>query len=139
MKMSERKIPYASRKTQIALATKLAVGFDDLSQEWEWEIAKPELVVPAVALYVVAKSDEERWSLMQIIIQSFHDAQIEDPPLNLEDFRPFWATTLSYLRSDYEIHWDTIRYWAKFSELENKPIPMVSDLRSLQTTLGHSE
>lgn len=134
--MNQRTIPYASLTTRTALAVKLGVIFTRKNQDWEWEIAEPKLIIPALRLYENANSDEERWSLMQIIIASFHEAQMIDSTVEINKLLPLWAEVLSLLREDYAIHWETIRYWAKFAELENSPIPMQFDLQMLQKELG---
>src|SRR5262245_26865033 len=65
--MSER---YPTRAGRVALAARLNLTIDPYSQDWEYEVAKPEWFPEWLAVYRDdSLSDDERFSLMEMLIQ----------------------------------------------------------------------
>lgn len=78
-------------------------------QDWEWEIADHARIDSFVDLYTSGDlSDDERFSLMEIILQSS-----EEHPAELAA-QPRWAEIDDLLRANSQLHAATIYYWSMF-------------------------
>lgn len=95
-----------------SLAKRLSVPFEPWMQDWEWDIADSARIDEYVSLYNSGDlSDDERFTLMETIIQAF-----EDLPLSLDvDVR--WAETLAILDTNIDLHAYSVWYW---SDLEDE-------------------
>ncbi len=84
---------------------------DPSMQDWEWEIADSSRLDEYPGLYKSGcLTGDERFTLMETIIQAF-----EDLPAELEsDAR--WHDTLTLLDTEVDLHAYTIWYW---SDLED--------------------
>lgn len=81
-------------------------------QDWEWEIADSNRLDEYLAAYKSGElSDDERFTLMETIMQAF-----EDLPDSLES-EPRWVETLMILDSNIDLHTYTVWYW---SDLEDE-------------------
>ncbi len=81
-------------------------------QDWEWEVADPDRIDEFLAAYESGElSDDERFSLMEILLQSF-----EDVPSPLAGNRA-WARVLGHLERSIGLHAHSVWYW---SDLESK-------------------
>ena len=99
--------PYPSLATQQRLAQLLGLPFADDMQDWEFVVATPDTVIPALRLYRTVESAEERWSLMQLMLSGLEEAAWQEQLT--EDA---WDEVSEILRRDHEMHRHTIRYWA---------------------------
>lgn len=81
-------------------------------QDWEWQVADPDRIDEFLAAYEHGGlSDDERFTLMEMLLQSFEDlgeALASDPR---------WPRTLEILDRNLDLHAYTILYW---SDLENE-------------------
>lgn len=78
-------------------------------QDWEYEVAAPERLSEFLsALDAKDLSDDERFCLMEIVIQSFEDFE------NGGKWRVFWPRIEKQLRVNFQLHSYTVWYWADF-------------------------
>ncbi|MDR2012165.1 MAG: hypothetical protein LBQ20_03815 [Rhodanobacter sp.] len=93
-------------------------------QDWEWEVANPKRISEFLDAYENGQlTDDERFTLMEIIIQSFEDLGLKvkfDPewqhvlPMALD---PRWHHVLVLLDQNIDLHAYSVWYW---SDLENE-------------------
>jgi hypothetical protein len=80
-------------------------------QDWEWEVADPKRIDEFLRAYEGGElSDDERFTLMETILQSF-----EDLSRTLEADKR-WLQVLALLEANIQLHIYTVWYWA---DLEN--------------------
>jgi hypothetical protein len=103
----EHLIRHPTRRAIDALAARFSLGRDPYMQDWEWEVADPERLDEFLAAYDLPElTEDERFVLAEVIIQSF-----EDSPADLEhDSR--WRTVLDRLDRSIAIHAHTVWYWS---------------------------
>jgi hypothetical protein len=76
-------------------------------QDWEWEVADPDRIDEFLRAYRSGDlNDDERFTLMEMIIQSFEDA----PDAPETDSR--WGEVLELLAKRIDLHISTVGYWA---------------------------
>lgn len=100
--------------TAVAIASlveRFNFPYDRNMQDWEWEVADSERVGEFVDAYCSGElDDDERFTLMETIIQS-----CEDHPLPLTD-QPHWTGVMELLRAGAQLHAATIWYWSCLDE-----------------------
>ena len=85
-------------------------------QDWEWEVADSERVDEFVQVYEhEALTDDERFVLMETILQSFEDLKADLST----DKR--WLRALGLLEGNIDIHVSSVWYW---SCLDNEDLDM---------------
>ena len=90
---------------------KLAARFDfpnePKMQDWQWEVADHERIDEFLKAYKNGElSDDERYILMETILESFGGSgEIEPPSLR-------WQETLGLIENNIELHIYTVCYWA---------------------------
>lgn len=90
------------------MAKKLGHFYSDDMQDWEWEIADANRFDEYVNLYISdALSDDEKFSLMELILQSVEDSESDSI------LKARWLRIVSLLRRNMTLHESTIRYWAQ--------------------------
>ena len=103
---------YPSRAGQEALAARLRLPLDPFSQDWEWEIAETSRFQEWIAVYQnEALSDDEQFSLMEILIQCVEDMCQGD---KLAEQLPEWQAVAALLLTNGQLHASTIYYWSVF-------------------------
>lgn len=76
-------------------------------QDWEYEVADPERINEFLDAYESGVlSDDERFTLMETIIQSFEE--FKHSPTS----HPKWARVLEILDTHIDLHIYTICYWS---------------------------
>lgn len=96
------------------LATLLGVPNDVSMQDWQWQIADSTRIDEYLGLYQGnSLTDDERFTLMETIIQSFADLPTE---LSTD---PRWETVLETLDRNIRLHAHSVWYWAT---LENESL-----------------
>lgn len=79
-------------------------------QDWEYEVATPEVFASLLALYQNGGLDEdERFSAGMIFVQIVADLAEEQGQLPRE-----WSIVSELLQSEPRLHAATIAYWAEF-------------------------
>ena len=95
----------AARKS---LAARFGLPYDSQMQDWEWEVAHPSRYPAFLAAYRGGGlTDDERFSLMECLVQSVAD--IPPPPCGPP---PEWVAVAELLRADPQLHASTIAYWS---------------------------
>ena len=65
---------YPTNDARKSLALRLSRDIDELSQDWEWEVADSTRIDEFLHLYKSGElTEDELFSLMEIILQSFED------------------------------------------------------------------
>jgi hypothetical protein len=95
-----------------ALAARLCLPIDPLSQDWEWEVADTRRFQEWISVYQnEALSDDERFSLMEILIQCIEDMRQGD---KLAEQLPEWQAVVTLLLKNCQLHASSIFYWSAF-------------------------
>lgn len=129
------KVPYPTNQTRADIARRLGLTFSEGMQDWEFTIATRESVEPAIQLYQEAESDEERWSLMQLILAGLEESTQEGS--SKADDRDVWSQVVELLLCDIHIHHETIKYWAcPGMKLKDAPFFITERMRQVWTKLG---
>jgi hypothetical protein len=82
-------------------------------QDWEWEVSDPNRIDEFIRAYISGElDDDERFTIMETIIQSFEDI---GKPLNKNQQ---WLNVLSLIDKNLYLHIYTVWYWAD-EETEN--------------------
>lgn len=72
--MKEPKFRCPTKKAIKSLATRFGFRYSDNMQDWEWEVADYAQIDKIIETYKCNKlSDDERFTLMETIIQSMED------------------------------------------------------------------
>src|SRR5262245_3175582 len=102
--MSDR---YVMPSAIATLARRFGLPVSDSMQDWAWEVSDPARLDDFLNTYEkAALSDDERFALMEMILQSFEDRDA-DP---VGDSR--WSRVLECLQRNLELHSSSIKYWA---------------------------
>jgi hypothetical protein len=94
----------------LTTATILFTPFDASEQDWEWEVADAERIDEFLSAYESGElSDDERFTLMETILQSFEDLKLfEGRP----DPDPRWQRVLEILDQNIDLHAHSVWYWS---------------------------
>jgi hypothetical protein len=123
---------HPTAKARQSLATILHLPYYQSDQDWEWQVADEKRFEEFLSLYEHGQlSDDERFSLMEVIIQSVEDTELEDA------FRVRLVQIERLLVDGFTLHESTIRYWREkppnpLSESEENWLvsPLMSDILS---------
>ena len=98
-----------------SLAVRLELPLDPYMQDWEWEVADPSRLDEFLNTYLLeALDDDERFALMEVIIQS-----IEDTESGEIELLPQWKFVEGLLKAAPVLHAKTVNYW---STLADRPL-----------------
>jgi hypothetical protein len=90
---------YPSRAGREGLAARLGLTIDPYSQDWEWEVADPTKVNDLLALYRnETLSDDERFSLMEMLIQCVNEMAPSYGPQEEVEELPQWQALARLLK-----------------------------------------
>jgi hypothetical protein len=90
-----------------ALARRFALPNDPNMQDWPWEVADPERLDEFLAAYEGDElSDDERFVLMEMILQAFEDVG------RSTGFDPRWLRTLEAIDRNIDLHAHSVWYWS---------------------------
>ncbi len=94
-----------------SLATRFNLPNHEGMQDWEHEVADPNRVVEFIDAYKNGElSEDERFTIMETIIQSF-----EEQERSLDDSKE-WKEVLNLIESNVDLHIYTIWYWSLVEE-----------------------
>jgi transcriptional regulator with XRE-family HTH domain len=99
-----------SRAARDALAKRFGLPNEEWMQDWEYQVADAARIDEFLAYAETDPDDDEAFSLMMMIFQSFEDlgeAALHDPR---------WERVVRLLQRRFELHRSTLRYWANLSE-----------------------
>ena len=88
------------------VAERLSLPFDDSMQDWPIEVVNPNDIDTYLEQYSSAGNSDEKFVLMEMIIQSLEEHPDES---RLESN---WDAVRTILIDNFEIHQFTIYYWA---------------------------
>lgn len=129
MSVPEHLWRFPTREAQGRLARRFELPDDPRMQDWEWQVADARRIDEFLSAYEQPElSDDERFSLMEILIQSFDDLASQ----TRLDVEPRWQRVLVLLEERIELHVHTVWYWACVDEEDDGTFWEVSpDLRKL--------
>src|SRR4051794_39490289 len=106
---------YSTRAGREALAARLGLTIDPYSQDWEWEVAKPERFSQWLQVYYdPTLTDDERFSLMEMLVQCVEELGRLGGSEEKVEGLPEWQAVAGLLRANFTLHASTIRYWSLF-------------------------
>lgn len=89
------------------LASRFGLSNNSSMQDWEYEVADVERIDEFLEAYEgVVLTDDERFVLMEMIIQSFDDLEGD------LDTDPRWSQVIDALENNIDIHIYTVWYWS---------------------------
>lgn len=89
------------------LAKRFKLPCEPGMQDWQWEVADASRIDEFLAAYESGDlTDDERFTLMEIVIQSFADL----PEPLVSDIR--WSRALTLLSENCHLHLYSIWYWS---------------------------
>ncbi|TWB22596.1 hypothetical protein FBZ89_103219 [Nitrospirillum amazonense] len=98
---------HSTRQAIDALAARFDLPNHPGMQDWEWEVADPSRLDEFIAAYEAGGlSEDERFTLMETIIQSFEDGD------QAPERDPRWAHVLGLLDRNVGLHGPSIWYWS---------------------------
>lgn len=98
---------FPTRKAIDSLANRFGLANRPDMQDWEREVADPQRVDEFVAAYKTSRlTDDERFTLMEIILQSFE----ERSPVLADD--AVWRNVLSLIEQNIDVHIYSVWYWS---------------------------
>jgi hypothetical protein len=108
--MPEHLRRHPTRSAINALSLRFGLPNDPHMQDWEWEVADAERIDEFLSAYESGElSDDERFTLMETILQSFEDLQLfEDRP----DPDCRWQRILEILDQNIDLHAHSVWYWS---------------------------
>ena len=93
-----------------SLADRLGLPYDDEMQDWEYEVAEPELCDESLRAYRSGGvDDDERFSLGEMLVQC-----VATMAYDQDDLTDEWEDVADLLRADPWTHATTISYWCAF-------------------------
>jgi hypothetical protein len=102
---TSRRWPTATARTALAARFDLSYSVD--MQDWEWEVADAQRFEEFLDAYRSANlSDDERFSLMEILVQCVEDLALQST------YAAGWSAIEPLLLSNARLHRTTIAYWA---------------------------
>jgi hypothetical protein len=107
MNIIEPEFRYPTRAAIDSLAKHFDLPNSLEMQDWEWEVADYNRINEFVAEFRSdSLSDDEKFTLLEIIIQSFEES---DTDLNTNDL---WLEVLSLIEKNFKLHSYSVWYWS---------------------------
>jgi hypothetical protein len=102
---------YVTKEAKLSLIKKLKLPDID-SQDWEIEVSNPLRIYEFITLYEKGNLNiDEKYALMIIVLGSINDYLEKEEISN-----DIWNIVSSQLLKDFQIHKQTIMYWALIGE-----------------------
>lgn len=105
---------YPTTRARQALAAQFSLPYDDAMQDWEWQVANTEEFDQYLAAYTIAMPNDQRFSLMEMLLQCVEDSEDEAV------FTIRWAKIKSLLVDYSALHAQTVAYWACGEESDSE-------------------
>jgi hypothetical protein len=103
---------YCSPTARKSLAARLSLPYDDIMQDWEYEVASPERYAALLEAYRREELDEdERFSLGMMLVQCVAELAVDNGGLT-----PEWIAVEELLREDPWTHGATVSHWMCYVE-----------------------
>lgn len=111
MSVPEHLWRFPTRAAIDALAARFGLRNEPDMQDWEWEVADPNRIEEFLGAYESGElTEDERFVLMETIIQSFEESEYSLTG------NPLWERILSHLEENIALHIYTVWYWADLEE-----------------------
>jgi len=96
-------------------------------QDWEWEVADPKRINEFIEAYRSGElSEDERFTLMETIIQSF--TELEEPISESSE----WNNVIGMIKTNLDLHIYSVWYWADAgNDNENDLWSVTPDMRKI--------
>lgn len=102
-------IPDQQARKQLSI--KLNLEFNELMQDWEWEISDYKRLSEFIHEYNKPETSEnEKISLMEIILDSLNDLILDG---KIETFEAYFVLALNCLVENKKLHLPTLNYWTE--------------------------
>ncbi|MEM8968381.1 MAG: hypothetical protein AAGE93_18320 [Bacteroidota bacterium] len=111
--MKEPKIRYGTKEAIDAIACQLHLPNESWMQDWAYIVADADQLSMYIDLYDRTSNDNERFVLMQMIIQAT-DNKKQESQLSDSD----WQRVRRRLECNFELHEYTVFYWSCLEEDE---------------------
>lgn len=99
---------FPTAAARVSLASRLRLPYHPAMQDWEWEVADPARLDELLAAYSSGGlSADERFALMEMLIQCVEDAEL--PAVGAS---PQWRAVAALLIADPTLHASSVRYWS---------------------------
>ena len=109
-----------------SLAKQLDLPNEPHMQDWQWEVADPERLAAFLSAYEnLQLNEDERFCLMEIIVQSFEDSDCE------AGTSPEWLRIEKLLKENFQVHAYSVWYWACFGTALKNAWRVAPAMRSL--------
>lgn len=105
--MIEPKFRCSTNEAILRIAKQLDLEYNSGMQDWEWEVANPKHIEKYITHYKTLTDDNEKFTLMEIIIQALTDQDDEK-------LEKYWKEVKEFLKANFEIHEYSIYYWSCF-------------------------
>ena len=100
---------FPTSEARESLASRLGITYTSEMQDWEWEVSDSARISEFMGIYKSNKlTDDESFSLMEVIVQSFADL---DKDLSENKL---WQETLKIISGRLDTHIYTVWYWSSF-------------------------
>jgi hypothetical protein len=106
MNMDEPTFRCGTSKAMNAVAAELNLLIQHWSQDWSYEVADPKDIDRYLELYIRTTDSDQKFVLMEIIIQALNDQDQE------ENFLKYWDQVKLMLERGFKLHEYTIYYWS---------------------------
>ncbi|UPT71186.1 MAG: hypothetical protein M0D53_01880 [Flavobacterium sp. JAD_PAG50586_2] len=107
--MKQPKLRFVTQKAIEELTRDLNLEYDlDDYQDWEFIVGKPEDVEKYIKHYNSETNDDNKFALMEIIIQATEEQKAE------KDFVKYSEITRNLLSENFKLHEYSIFYWSCF-------------------------
>ena len=111
MSVPEHLWRFPTRAAIDSLASRFGFANTPEMQDWEWEVADPNRIDEFLSAYESGElDDDERFTLMETMIQSFEDF---DGPIE-DDQR--WIRIIKILDKEIELHAYSVWYWSDIDD-----------------------
>ena len=128
--MREPKFRYGTKEAIEKLARELELPYNDYMQDWSYEVANPEDIEKYIKHYDLTSDEDEKFVLMEIIIQAVNDQADQ------KDFLKYWDRISGSLKEDFRIHEYTVFYWSRLdSESPDEEFTISPNMRGIWSHL----
>jgi hypothetical protein len=112
---------WPTSQARMALGARFNLPYDDSMQDWEWQVADPARLSEFLGAYSSGQlTDDERFSLMEVMVQCVEEISPEAP------FQAAWAALEPLLATNAALHRTTVEYWARLDTNEEEEMWRVS-------------
>ncbi len=116
---------YPTREAIDSLARRFGLPNEPNMQDWPWEVADLARIDEFIDAYENGNlSDDEKFVLMEMLIQSFDD--VEEP---LEG-NSKWRKVLGFIEANISLHIYSVWYWSQFQyyDLPGPVVPSICEI-----------